>query len=72
MRKEHDFIGELEVPDEVYYGVQTMRAIDKMCIRDRPAHDGHLALDARQLQEHQGVLGHADGARRAGCAELRR
>ena len=27
MRKEHDFIGELEVPDEVYYGVQTMRAI---------------------------------------------
>ena len=26
MRKEHDFLGELEVPEEVYYGVQTMRA----------------------------------------------
>ena len=26
MRKEHDFLGELEVPDEVYYGVQTLRA----------------------------------------------
>ena len=32
MRKEHDFIGELEVPDEVYYGVQTMRAIDNFHI----------------------------------------
>ena len=32
MRKEHDFIGELEVPDEVYYGVQTMRAIDNFKI----------------------------------------
>ncbi|MBO6292392.1 MAG: aspartate ammonia-lyase, partial [Selenomonas sp.] len=26
MRTEHDFLGELQVPDEVYYGVQTMRA----------------------------------------------
>ncbi|MDR1776557.1 MAG: aspartate ammonia-lyase [Desulfovibrio sp.] len=25
-RKEHDFLGELEIPDNVYYGVQTMRA----------------------------------------------
>lgn len=26
MRKEHDFLGEMEVPDDVYYGVQTLRA----------------------------------------------
>ncbi|WP_196592308.1 aspartate ammonia-lyase [Pectinatus frisingensis] len=26
MRKERDFLGELEVPDDVYYGVQTLRA----------------------------------------------
>ncbi len=32
MRKEHDFIGELEVPEDVYYGVQTMRAIDNFHI----------------------------------------
>lgn len=32
MRKEHDFLGELQVPDEVYYGVQTMRAIDNFKI----------------------------------------
>ena len=28
MRKEHDFLGELEVPDEAYYGVQTLRALE--------------------------------------------
>ena len=27
MRIEHDFLGELQVPDDAYYGVQTMRAI---------------------------------------------
>ena len=30
MRKEHDFLGELEVPDNAYYGVQTMRATDQI------------------------------------------
>ncbi len=32
MRTEHDFLGELQVPDEVYYGVQTMRAIENFHI----------------------------------------
>ena len=32
MRKEHDFLGELEVLDDVYYGVQTMRAIENFYI----------------------------------------
>ena len=32
MRKEHDFLGELEVPDDVYYGVQTMRAVENFHI----------------------------------------
>ncbi len=27
MRKEHDFLGTMNVPDEAYYGVQTMRAV---------------------------------------------
>lgn len=35
MRKEHDFLGELEVPDNVYYGVQTMRAIENFSITGR-------------------------------------
>ena len=32
MRIEHDFLGELEVPDNAYYGVQTMRAMDNFRI----------------------------------------
>ena len=32
MRKEHDFLGELEVADEVYYGVQTLRAMENFNI----------------------------------------
>lgn len=32
MRKEHDFLGELEVPDDVYYGVQTLRAMENFQI----------------------------------------
>ncbi|MBQ1460628.1 MAG: aspartate ammonia-lyase [Selenomonas sp.] len=32
MRKEHDFLGELEIPDDVYYGVQTTRAVDNFKI----------------------------------------
>lgn len=32
MRKEHDFLGEIEVPDDVYYGVQTLRAMENFKI----------------------------------------
>ena len=32
MRKEHDFLGEMEIPEDVYYGVQTMRAIENFRI----------------------------------------
>ena len=32
MRKEHDFLGELELADELYYGVQTLRGIENFFI----------------------------------------
>ena len=32
MRTEHDFLGGLEVPDDVYYGVQTLRGLDNFQI----------------------------------------
>ena len=32
MRKEHDFLGELEIPDNAYYGVQTLRAMENFKI----------------------------------------
>ena len=31
-RKEHDFIGELEISDDVYYGIQTFRAMENFDI----------------------------------------
>lgn len=34
MRKEHDFLGELEIPDDAYYGVQTMRAVENFTITE--------------------------------------
>lgn len=34
-RKEHDFIGELEIPDDVYYGVQTCRALENFKMSGR-------------------------------------
>lgn len=32
MRIEHDFLGEIEVPDNAYYGVQTLRAVENFKI----------------------------------------
>ncbi len=34
MRIEHDFLGDLEIPDEAYYGVQTMRAMENFRITE--------------------------------------
>lgn len=34
-RKEHDFIGELEIDDKFYYGVQTFRAVDNFHMTGR-------------------------------------
>lgn len=35
VRKEHDFIGELEIPNDVYYGIQTYRALENFHISGR-------------------------------------
>lgn len=35
MRSEHDFLGEMTVPDNVLYGVQTMRAVDNFQITEQ-------------------------------------
>ncbi len=37
MRKEHDFLGEMEIPDDIYYGVQTLRALENFQITGRMA-----------------------------------
>lgn len=38
-RKEHDFIGELEISDDVYYGVQTFRALENFHMSGRTLKD---------------------------------
>ncbi|MCE3039284.1 aspartate ammonia-lyase [Helicobacter anatolicus] len=35
LRKEHDFIGEMEISGDVYYGIQTFRALENFCITNR-------------------------------------
>lgn len=36
MRVEHDFLGEREIPDNVYYGVQTLRGVENFHITGIP------------------------------------
>ena len=45
MRLEHDFLGEKEIPDSVYYGVQTLRALENFKITDIP-----ISIEPRFVQ----------------------
>ena len=47
MRKEHDFLGELEVPEDVLYGVQTMRAIENFSITGQRLDPDFIAAMAK-------------------------
>jgi aspartate ammonia-lyase len=38
MRKEHDLLGELDVPKEAYYGIHTLRALENFDITGLPIH----------------------------------
>ncbi|MBP2626798.1 MAG: Aspartate ammonia-lyase [Firmicutes bacterium] len=42
MRREHDFLGEIEIPDEIYYGVQTTRALDNFIITGHKLNDDFI------------------------------
>jgi aspartate ammonia-lyase len=45
-RKEHDFIGEKEIPGNVYYGVQTLRALENFNITGIPVSKEPLFIEA--------------------------
>lgn len=45
-RKEHDFIGELEIDDDVYYGVQTFRAMENFHITNERLSDFPIFVNA--------------------------
>ena len=44
-RIEHDFLGEKEIPNDVYYGVQTLRALENFKITDIP-----ISIEPKMLQ----------------------
>lgn len=45
-RKEHDFIGELEIDDDVYYGIQTLRAVENFHITNEKLSDFPIFINA--------------------------
>ncbi|MEJ8803666.1 aspartate ammonia-lyase, partial [Pontibacter sp. H249] len=45
-RREHDFLGEKEIPNEVYYGIQTARALDNFNITGIPVSKEPLFIQA--------------------------
>lgn len=47
MRKEHDFLGELAIPDEAYYGVQTLRAVENFAITGQRLDDDFIVALAQ-------------------------
>lgn len=67
MRKEKDLLGTLEVPDHVYYGIQTLRAIENFPITGyRPHHEliralGLVKAAAAQANMEVGSLNHEIG-----------
>ena len=78
-RKEHDFLGELEIPNTVYYGVQTMRALDNFKISNATLAEcggfirafGYVKKAAALANMDLGVLDEAPGkAICAACDEL--
>lgn len=45
-RKEHDFLGELNIPNDLYYGIQTFRALDNFNITGLPISKEPLFIKA--------------------------
>ncbi|CBG39629.1 aspartate ammonia-lyase [Helicobacter mustelae] len=45
-RKEHDFIGEMDISNEVYYGIQTFRALENFCITRRRLGDYPIFVES--------------------------
>ena len=43
MRIEKDFLGEIEIPDELYYGVQTTRALHNFLITGHVLNEDFIA-----------------------------
>lgn len=60
MRKEHDFLGELDIPETVYYGVQTVRALDNFNITGIPISKEPLFIQAWGYVKKAAALANRD------------
>ncbi|MBG0777298.1 MAG: aspartate ammonia-lyase [Desulfovibrionaceae bacterium] len=74
IRKEHDFLGELEIPNTVYWGVQTARALENFRISNSTLTDSHGLIRAFGYVKKAAALANMDlgvldaGIGRAICA----
>ncbi|PAF50629.1 aspartate ammonia-lyase [Helicobacter sp. 13S00477-4] len=61
-RKEHDFIGELEIDDDVYYGIQTFRAVENFHITNEKLSDYPVFINAlAQVKKAAALANHELG-----------
>lgn len=59
-RKEHDFLGELEIPNDLYYGIQTFRAIENFNITGLPISKAPLFIKALGYVKKAAALANKD------------
>lgn len=59
-RKEHDFIGELEIPNDKYYGIQTFRALDNFNITGRPLSTEPFMVNALAYVKKAAAMANGD------------
>ncbi len=80
-RIEHDFLGEMAIPSDAFYGIHTMRAIDNFPLTGRPCHPelikayGFVKLACAQTNRALGVWEGDDAKANAieqACGEMSR
>jgi aspartate ammonia-lyase len=59
-RKEHDFLGEREIPDDLYYGIQTLRAKENFDITGIPTSKSPLLIKAFGYVKKAAALANLD------------
>ena len=59
-RKEHDFLGEKDIPEEVYYGIQTLRALENFHITGIPISKEPLFIQAFGYVKKAAALANRD------------
>ncbi len=59
-RVEHDFLGEKQIPDNVYYGVQTARALENFQITGIPSSKEPLMIEAMAYVKKAAAMANKD------------